>query len=167
MNEKRTSDMGLLTRIIATGGFLGFAPFAPATVGSLGCIVLLWFLLPQVVPGAPPTSFLLLLLSTLAFTALAVWASTRAERELGKDASPIVIDEFAGMLIAVLFLPKTLTVYAVAFVLFRILDILKPFPAARAESLPGGLGIVMDDVVAGIYANALIRIMLLVTGGGF
>ena len=167
MNENRSSDMGLLTRIIATGGFLGYAPVAPGTVGSLGCAVLLWFLLPQVLAGAPLTTLLLMILSTVAFIALAVWASTRAERELGKDASPIVVDEFAGMLIAVLFLPKTLTVYAVAFVLFRILDILKPFPAARAESLPGGLGIVMDDVVAGIYANALVRIMLLVTGGGF
>ncbi len=165
MHENRSADMGLLTRIIATGGFLGYAPVAPATVGSFGCVVLLWFLLPQVLPGASLRPLLLMILSTLAFAAMAIWTSTRAERELGKDASPIVVDEFAGMLISVLFLPKTLTVYAVAFVLFRILDILKPFPAARAESLPGGLGIVTDDVVAGIYTNALVRIMLLVAGG--
>ncbi len=96
---------------------------------------------------------------------MSIWAAERAERVFGHDASRIVIDEFAGMLIAVLFLQKTLIIYAAAFVLFRILDILKPFPAGRAEALPGGLGIVADDLVAGIYANVLLRLMLMVAGG--
>lgn len=165
MNESERAELHPITRFVATGAFLGYAPFAPGTVGALGCAVLLWYLLPEILPGASFASIALLTLSTLAFVALAIWASDRAERRFGKDASRIVIDEYAGMLIAVLLLPKTLTVYAVAFVLFRIFDILKPFPAGRAESLPGGTGIVMDDVVAGIYANALVRIMLLVAGG--
>lgn len=165
MSENTGGRPGWVAHIVSTGAFLGYAPIAPGTVGAFGCAVLLWFLLPEVRFGAPVTPVLVTLLSTVAFTALAIWASTAAERHFGKDASRIVIDEFAGMLVAVLFLPKTLTVYAVAFVLFRILDILKPFPAGRAESLPGGVGIVMDDIVAGIYANALVRIMLLVAGG--
>jgi len=64
----------------------------------------------------------------------------------------------------VLLLPKTVFVFAVAFVLFRALDILKPFPARRCEAIPGGLGVVLDDVVAGIYTNILVRAMLLVKG---
>ncbi len=165
MTETERTELHPVTRFIATGAFLGYAPIAPGTAGALGCAVLLWFFLPDVLPGAPLIAISLIVLSTLAFVAMSIWASTRAELRFGKDASRIVIDEYAGMLIAVLFLPKTLTVYAVAFVLFRILDILKPFPARRAESLPGGFGIVMDDVIAGIYANALLRIMLLVAGG--
>jgi len=165
VTENGRSTLHPLARFVATGAFLGYSPFAPGTAGAFGCVVLLWFLLPQVLPGDPQTSVLLMVLGAMAFTAMAVWASDQAERAFGKDASRIVIDEFAGMLVAVLFLEKTLTIYIAAFILFRILDILKPFPAARAESIPGGLGIVADDIVAGIYANALVRIMLLVAGG--
>jgi phosphatidylglycerophosphatase A len=94
-----------------------------------------------------------------------MWAAGVAEHSFGqKDASRIVIDEFAGYLIAVAFLPKTLLIYAAAFVVFRVIDVLKPFPAARLESVPGGAGVVLDDLVAGVYANVLIRIMLLVKG---
>ena len=105
-----------------------------------------------------------MLISLVAFLALAVWAADSAERAYGTDASRIVIDEFAGYLVAVALLPKSVFVYGAAFLLFRLIDVIKPFPAGRAESLPGGMGIVMDDVVAGIYANILIRIMLLVKG---
>ena len=75
-----------------------------------------------------------------------------------------MIDEYAGFVLSVLMLPRSLLVFAVAFVLFRVIDIVKPFPARRAEALPGGVGIVMDDVVAGIYTNILLRVMLLVQG---
>ena len=150
--------------LIATGGGLGYSPFAPGTVGTLGCGVLLWLLMPGEIASSGPLAILVLSISVLAFIAMSIWASTRAEAVFGHDASKIVIDEFAGFVIAVLLLPKTLIVYIAAFLLFRIFDILKPFPAARAESLPGGVGIVLDDLVAGLYANILIRIMLLATG---
>lgn len=165
MNVGTESSPHPFVRFIATGGYLGYAPFAPGSVGALGCVILLWFLLPEILPRSAVTSLVLLGLSSLAFIALAVWASTRAELHFGHDASRIVVDEYVGMLVAVLLLPKTIVVYAVAFVLFRIFDILKPFPARRAESLPGGVGIVMDDVIAGIYANVLVQIMLLVKQG--
>jgi phosphatidylglycerophosphatase A len=105
-----------------------------------------------------------MLLSTLAFAALAIWAAGLAERQFGHDSSKIVIDEYAGFVISVLLLPKSLLLFAVAFVLFRALDIVKPFPARQAEALPGGVGIVTDDLVAGIYTNVLLRVMLLVQG---
>ncbi len=164
MTPRKQRSIHPLVWFIATGGGLGYSPLAPGTAGTLGCGVLLWFLMPKDVIGSGSLAIFVLSISTLAFIALSIWASTKAEVVFGNDASKIVVDEFAGYLVAVLFLPKTLIVYIAAFLLFRILDVLKPFPAARAETLPGGVGIVLDDLVAGIYANILIRIMLLATG---
>lgn len=146
---------------IATGAFSGYAPVAPGTVASFICAILAWFLLPH---PSSPLSTAAMLVSLAAFIALAIWTADCAERVLGPDASAIVIDEFAGYLIAVAFLPKSVFVYVAAFLLFRLIDIIKPFPARRAESLRGGVGVVLDDVVAGVYANVLIHLMLLVKG---
>jgi len=153
-----------LVHFLATGAGSGYAPIAPGTAGSLVCAALVWLYAPEVTPASSPLAVTTVSLSTLAFTALAVWAADLAERNFGHDASRIVIDEFAGFVFAVLLLPKSLLVYVVAFLLFRVMDITKPFPARRAEALPGGLGIVLDDVVAGIYTNLLLRLMLLVRG---
>jgi phosphatidylglycerophosphatase A len=158
MSARATPGLHPVARLIATGLFLGYSPVAPGTAGAVGCAALAWFVLPGATPGWPVAG--ITVLSALAFIAVAVWASTEAERAFGHDSSRIVVDEFAGLLVAVLFLPKSPFVYAAAFVLFRLADILKPFPARRAESLPGGVGIVADDVVAGLYANALVRIMM-------
>ncbi len=154
-----------IVRFIATGAFLGYAPVAPGTVGTVGCAAVLWLLAPAIGAGTAPLAILVHVISLLAFLAVSIWASSEAELTFGKDASRIVIDEWAGFVIAVFFLPKTILVYAVAFVIFRVIDIVKPYPARRAESLPGGWGIVMDDVIAGIYTNLLVRLMLLVQGG--
>jgi len=158
------SKLHPVVTFLATGAYLGYAPVAPGTVGSLGCAALMWFLIPQVTPASSPLALGVMLLSVLAFVALAIWAADAAERQFGHDASKIVIDEYAGFVFSVLLLPKSLLVFAVAFVLFRAMDIVKPFPAKQAEALPGGVGIVMDDVVAGIYTNILLRVMLLVQG---
>lgn len=164
MSEAPRERLNTLTAFIATGAMSGYAPIAPGSAGSLVCAVIAWFILPEVTfrSGALPVG--VMLLSLVAFWALAVWSAGAADRVYGKDASRIVIDEFAGFLISVALLPKTAFVYVAAFLLFRVLDVLKPFPARRLEAVPGGLGVVMDDVVAGLYANVLIRIMLLVKG---
>jgi phosphatidylglycerophosphatase A len=164
VNETRGLRINPLVHFLATGGFTGYSPIAPGTVGSLACALLVWFLVPEVSSGSSPLAMAVAVLSTLAFTALAIWSSDLAERVFGHDAHRIVIDEFAGFLFAVLLLPKSPLVFVVAFLLFRAMDIIKPFPARRAEALPGGTGVVMDDVVAGIYTNVLIRLMLLVRG---
>jgi len=153
-----------VVRFLATGAYLGYAPVAPGTVGSLGCAVLMWFFVPEVTAATSHLGLWVMLLSTLAFAALAIWAADLAERQFGHDSSTIVIDEYAGFVVSVLLLPKSLLLFAVAFVLFRALDIVKPFPARQAEALPGGVGIVTDDLVAGIYTNILLRVMLLVQG---
>jgi phosphatidylglycerophosphatase A len=162
--EDEPTKLHWLTRLVATGGYLGYAPLAPASVGSLGSAVLYWYLLPEIRPGASPLAVASLLISVAAFIAASIWVAGVAERALGHDSKRIVIDEFAGYLVAVAFLPKTLLVYALAFVLFRVLDIVKPFPARRMEAAGGGVGVVLDDVVVGVYTNVLIRVMLLVRG---
>ena len=88
---------------------------------------------------------------------LGIWAASRVERVVGtKDPGIIVIDEVAGMLLSVLTLPRTIPVLITAFVLFRLFDIWKPFPARESQSLTGGLGVIVDDLIAGLYALVLI-----------
>lgn len=87
-----------------------------------------------------------------------IWAATAAEPLLGgKDPGPVVIDEVLGMLITVAFVPVSLIGLAVGFLLFRILDIVKPYPAGRMESLSGGWGVMLDDAMAGLYGNLALR----------
>jgi phosphatidylglycerophosphatase A len=92
-----------------------------------------------------------------AVVVVGIWASQRVEDVLGrKDPGVIVIDEVAGMMVAVLLLPRTPGVLLCAFLLFRLFDIWKPFPAREAQALRGGLGVVVDDLIAGAYALVLI-----------
>ena len=100
-----------------------------------------------------------LLLFFVAVTLAGTWAAHRAERLLGaKDPGAIVIDEVAGMTLAVLPFPPTVAVLSVGFVLFRIFDITKPFPAGPSQRVAGGVGIMVDDLIAGLYALAVIAI---------
>ena len=86
-----------------------------------------------------------------------IWASHRVEAVLErKDPGVIVIDEVAGMMVSVLLLPRTLGVLLCAFLLFRLFDIWKPFPAGEAQALRGGFGVMVDDLVAGVYALVLL-----------
>lgn len=94
------------------------------------------------------------------FTFFSVLISTCAEKRLGHDAPQIVIDEMCGFLVSVLFLPRTLMIGIYGVVLFRVFDIVKPFPVSTAQKLPRGWGVVADDIMAGIYANVLIRLLL-------
>ena len=92
----------------------------------------------------------------------ACWVAGRAEKILGEhDSGKIVIDEILGMVVALLWIEPTLQSITLAFVVFRLLDILKPWPAGWIDrSLPGGSGVVLDDVVSGFYANLIVRLVL-------
>ncbi len=133
---------------IATVGGVGWAPVAPGTVASA---------LTAVVLGLVPLSRTGVIIGFVAVTLIGTWAAEHAERALGdKDPGAIVIDEVAGMTLSVLLLPLTVPVLAVAFVLFRVFDVLKPSPARQAQALPGGLGVMVDDLIAGLYALAIV-----------
>jgi phosphatidylglycerophosphatase A len=133
-----------LARFIATLGPVGSAPIAPATAGS-AVVALVGYFIPV------PALWVALLL-ILACTALAVWSAGEAELSLGHDAKPIVIDEVVGQSLALLFVPHSPLAFFAAFVLFRVLDIWKPLGAREIQRLPGGWGVVADDVVAGLTA---------------
>jgi phosphatidylglycerophosphatase A len=131
---------------IATVAGVGRAPVS-GTVASALTVAALWLI---------PFSRLGLVVCFLAVTVVGTWAAEVAERALGrKDPHAIVIDEVAGMTLSVLLLPLTPAVLALAFVLFRVFDVVKPFPAGRAQALPGGVGVMIDDLIAGLYALAL------------
>jgi phosphatidylglycerophosphatase A len=98
-------------------------------------------------------------------TLVGIWAGSRVERTIdAKDPGIIVIDEVAGMLVSVLFLPRTIPVLVTAFLLFRLFDIWKPFPARQFQELHGGLGVMLDDLIAGAYALVLIVISRALVG---
>jgi phosphatidylglycerophosphatase A len=97
---------------------------------------------------------------TYLITVIGLWSSSLVENDWGKDSSRIVIDEAAGMCISLLFIPVTPVYIITAFVLFRFFDILKPLYIRRAEALPGGWGVMMDDVCAGIYSNLVLQVII-------
>jgi len=135
---------------VATGLGAGYAPWIPGTFGSLVGVALAWTL---ALGGAPAT-----VAGFCAVTAAGVWAAGHAERILAKhDPGAVVVDEIAGQILTLAFLPLTPRVLVLGFVLFRILDVWKPFPARRLESLPGGSGIMADDLMVGLYANVLLQ----------
>ena len=143
---------------LATGFYVGNIPFAPGTVGSLIGLPLC-FLLAGIHLSAA-------IIAALLIIGLAVWIANVAAKTLKrKDPGCIVIDEIAGMVVTLIGLPFNFTTAVTGFILFRILDILKPFPIRILDKrVSGGLGIVADDVVAGIFANALMRILLFILG---
>jgi phosphatidylglycerophosphatase A len=140
--------------LVATLFGVGRVRVVPGTFGTLAAIpaaIVMGYLLP-------PWAFAA---ATAVLAGLAIWTSGRAARALGlKDPRPVVIDEAAGLFVTLLFFPPAPATYVGAFVLFRLMDILKPFPARRAEDLPGGWGIVVDDLIAGVYANCGLRIFV-------
>lgn len=138
--------MKKLVLLLATLGPAGYAPVAPATVGSALVAAIGWFL---PVPSLPVAVALI-----VAGTLLAVWIANEAEKTLGHDAHPIVVDEAVGQSIALLFVPHTIAAFAASFLLFRVFDVWKPLGAYQAQRLPGGWGIVADDVIAGATACA-------------
>lgn len=135
---------------IATVGGAGWSPVAPGTVGSAVALGLIWFL-----PGGRVG----LVAFFVVVTVVGVWAADRAERRLGgKDSGAIVVDEVAGMTLSVMFFPRTPAVLLAGFVLFRIFDVVKPPPAGASQDLPGGVGVMVDDLIAGLYAAAVLAL---------
>jgi phosphatidylglycerophosphatase A len=144
---------------LASFGYVGFFPFAPGTAGSAAALVIF---LP--VRWAGSLALEIALAALVAVTG--VWAATEAERALGRqDPGPVVIDEVAGMLVSLFFLPATWPVIVTAFLAFRIFDIIKPWPCDALERLHGGLGIMADDLAAGVYANLTVQFLIRIIPG--
>jgi len=140
-----------LAVFIASVGYVGFFPIAPGTAGSLAALPL--FALIRWI-GMPAVELSMI----VAVFAIGVWAASGTEVALGrKDPGVVVIDEVLGMLITLALLPVSIAGIVLGFLLFRVFDVVKPYPAAQLEHLHGGLGIMADDAVAGVYAYLVLR----------
>jgi phosphatidylglycerophosphatase A len=152
--------MNAVARFVATAGYVGYAPVAPGTFGSMAGLVLYALLRWS---GRHAAEFIAIVVVLL----VGLWAAGVMERELGKDPGPVVIDEVVGMLLTLATLDVTPIGAVVGFFVFRALDIVKPFPADRLERLHGGPGIMLDDVMAGVYGNLVMRGLIATLPGAF
>jgi phosphatidylglycerophosphatase A len=153
--------MNRLALFIATCGYVGYVPLAPGTFGAAAGLL--------VFMAVRSTGSIAVEIGTiLVLLALGVWSGTVAEEHFGGvDPGPIVLDEVAGMLITLALLPVNVTGAIAAFLVFRVLDVLKPWPAGRLESLPGGTGVMADDTMVAIYGNLIMRGAIAITPGWF
>ena len=139
---------------IATCAYVGYAPFAPGTCGSaIGLAVFYVVRRSGSMTGEIATIIVLL--------AVGIWSATEAEHYFGRrDPGPVIIDEVVGMLITLALIPVGIAGAMTGFVVFRVLDVVKPWPARRLESLPRGFGVVTDDVMAAMYGNLAMRALV-------
>jgi phosphatidylglycerophosphatase A len=140
-----------LQKACATLLFIGYIPWASGTIGSAVTVGALWWFFCRTNAAVQPLTWWLLGLAVTAFSTI---VSSRPREVFGsEDPREVIIDECAGQIVAFLFVPLNIKTLVLGFVLFRFFDIVKPFPVHRMETLEGGLGITMDDVLAGILAN--------------
>ncbi len=138
-------------RTIATVGGLGYFPVASGTLGSAVGVGLVWIL-----SGSPTQQ----VVGTFAAIGLGLWsAGPTAKAMKDPDPHPIIIDEVAGMMLALTLLPVRWPIYLTGFLLFRLLDIFKPGPIRWVERLPGSWGIMLDDLLAGLLTNAILHLI--------
>jgi phosphatidylglycerophosphatase A len=157
--SERDGFAGFLSRSIATGLGVGYVPKAQGTFGSL------WA--PLICLLVPESHLILVWLFLPALFLVGVWASTRAELYWGHDPGRVVVDEVLGALVAVAFVPVSAVAVAAGFFLFRAFDIFKPPPIRYFEKLPRGWGVMADDLVAGIFANLVLRLLIVAFPGIF
>lgn len=143
--------MRRLGLFIATFGYIGYVPVAPGTFGSLAGLGVFYGVRST---GSTPFE----LAAIVILFAMGVWGGTVAEHHFGAiDPGPVVLDEVVGMLITLALIPVNLTGALVGFLVFRVLDVFKPWPSARLEALPGGLGVMADDGMAALYGNLVMQ----------
>ena len=142
-----------IAKLFATFFYLGYFPFAPGTVGTLGAIVLFYLL-----SGLSFTFYLLFLLIFIVFS---IWVSDVSSKNSAEsDPKYVVVDEVCGFLVSMMLIPANLMFIVLGFLIFRFFDVLKPPPLKNLERLPGGYGIVADDIAAGIYTNIVLHFVV-------
>ncbi|MGA7722622.1 MAG: phosphatidylglycerophosphatase A [Ignavibacteriaceae bacterium] len=146
--------INLIEKFIGSGFYTGFIPFASGTFGSIAALLIYYipgFSNPQVIIPA-----------IIIFTLYGIYIGTKFEKVYGEDPAECTIDEVVGMWITLLLIPKTIVISLTGFLIWRLLDIIKPFPARQAEKLNGGLGIMLDDVIAGVYSLIILHFILII-----
>lgn len=143
-------------KAIATVIGLGYAPIAPGTFGTIGAVVF-YYILTQFVT----ISLVALLAMIVFFAVIGIWSTDKVIPLWGDDPSRVVMDEFVGFLVTMILLPIDIKYMAIGFVLFRFFDILKPLGVRYLDkNVKGGLGVMMDDVLAGVYACISLHLII-------
>jgi phosphatidylglycerophosphatase A len=143
-------------KLIGSGFYTGFVPVASGTIGSIAALII------YLIPGFE--QLFIIIPFTLIFIVYGIFLGNKFETNYGKDPAECTVDEVVGTWISVLALPKTLWIIVIAFFIWRILDIIKPPPARNLERLKGGLGIMLDDVVSGIYTLIIMHLIVYLIG---
>jgi phosphatidylglycerophosphatase A len=143
-------------KFIGSGFYTGYFPVASGTVGSAAAVLI------YLIPGFE--QLFIIIPVTILFMVYGIFVGTKFEAEYGKDPAQCTVDEVVGTWISLIALPKTLWIIATAFFLWRILDIIKPPPARNLEKLNGGLGIMIDDVISGIYTLIIMHLVVYLFG---
>jgi phosphatidylglycerophosphatase A len=154
INSSSGPEPSIPTKLFASGFYTGYIPVASGTLGS--AIAAAFYFIPGFESPYVIGSVILFVF------VLGIKATSIMEKHYGHDPAEVTIDEMAGMWIALFFLPKTIPVILTAFLLFRLFDIIKLYPANKFDSKSGGFCIMMDDVVSGFYTNIIIRLLLLI-----
>ena len=141
---------------IGSGFFTGYSPVISGTVGSIAAI--LFFLIPGF------EKLYIIIPSIVVFTLYGIYLGNKFEIKYGKDPAECTVDEVVGTWISLIALPKTIGIIITAFLLWRILDVIKPPPARNLEKLKGGLGIMIDDVISGIYTLIIMHLIVYLLG---
>lgn len=147
-------EPSLVTKIFASALFSGYSPIASGTVGS--AVALAFYFIPGF------ESIVIIGASIFIVFVLGIRTANTMEKKYGHDPAEVTIDEVVGMWVSLFLLPKRIFIIIAAFFAFRFFDIIKPFPARKFDNMTGGFGIMMDDVVAGIYANVILQLLLLI-----
>ena len=151
MKFRKAGDF--LVKATSTVFFIGYLPLVPGTFGSIFGVGLFYLL-----KGATSVTYFLFIFGIIALGLITCGRTERLLQE--KDPGCIVIDEVAGMLIALSFMPYDFKIILLSFLIFRILDTLKPFPAGRLQHWRGSVGVLADDLIAGIYTNIVLLLIL-------
>jgi phosphatidylglycerophosphatase A len=144
--------LNFIEKLLGSGFYTGYFPIITGTFGSIAALLIYW------IPGFESPH--IIIPAILLFFSYGVYVGGKFEKIYGKDPSECTIDEVVGMWLSLLLLPKAIIISLISFIIWRILDILKPFPARKLEEINGGLGIMIDDVVCGIYTLIIVRIII-------
>jgi len=143
-------------KFIGSGFYTGYSPYISGTVGSLAALII------YLIPGFE--NLFIIVPAIIIFMVYGIYVGNKFESEYGKDPSQCTVDEVVGTWISLIALPKTIGIIITAFFLWRILDIIKPPPARNLERLKGGLGIMIDDVISGIYTLIIMHLVVYLLG---
>lgn len=146
-------QLNFINKLLGSGFYTGYIPFASGTFGSLAGLIIYY------IPGFEKP--VIIIPAIIIFTIYGIYVGTQFEKVYGKDPAECTIDEIVGMWISLLFLPKILWVSIVVFLLWRLFDIIKPFPARQLEKLHGGTGIMIDDIISSFYVLLLVHLFIL------